>query len=221
MRVSEIDFVKFLPDLMQDDPDVIAIAKAQTNFYRKIVEKINVLSRWGKFDQMTEEELDLFAEDFFIPWYKTSDTKDIKVSNLEHFVEVWSRLGTPKAIETVLEDIYGSAELIEWFSNKEDYVNGQFAVLVKNFASFTQENKRRFNNVLEIVKRKSQELSIIFTVASANVGYNVGLRTSILKNGTSSVMATVFLKDSKVSLNRYVGFKVYTIKTNKSLVIAE
>ena len=221
MRVSEIDFVKFLPDLMQDDPDVIAIAKAQTNFYRKIVEKINVLSRWGKFEQMTEEELDLFAEDFYIPWYKTSDTKDIKVSNLEHFVEVWSRLGTPKAIETVLEDIYGSAELIEWFSNKEDYVNGQFAVLVKNFASFTQENKRRFNNVLEIVKRKSQELSIIFTVASANVGYNVGLRTSILKNGTSSVMATVFLKDSKVSLNRYVGFKVYTIKTNKSLVIAE
>ena len=221
MRVSEIDFVKFLPDLMQDDPDVIAIAKAQTNFYRKIVEKINVLSRWGKFDQMTEEELDLFAEDFFIPWYKTSDTKDIKVSNLEHFVEVWSRLGTPKAIETVLEDIYGTAELIEWFSNKEDYVNGQFAVQVKDFASFTQENKRRFNNVLEIVKRKSQELSIIFTVASANVGYNVGLRTSILKNGTSSVMATVFLKDSKVSLNRYVGFKVYTIKTNKSLVIAE
>ena len=201
MRVSEIDFVKFLPDLMQDDPDVIAIAKAQTNFYRKIVEKINVLSRWGKFDQMTEEELDLFAEDFFIPWYKTSDTKDIKVSNLEHFVEVWSRLGTPKAIGTVLEDIYGSAELIEWFSNKEDYVNGQFAVQVKNFASFTQENKRRFNNVLEIVKRKSQELSIIFTVASANVGYNVGLRTSVLKNGTSSVMATVFLKDSKVSLN--------------------
>ena len=221
MRVSEIDFVKFLPDLMQDDPDVIAIAKAQTNFYRKIVEKINVLSRWGKFDQMTEEELDLFAEDFFIPWYKTSDTKDVKVSNLEHFVEVWSRLGTPKAIETLLEDSYGSAELIEWFSNKEDYVNGQFAVQVKNFASFTQENKRRFNNVLEIVKGKSQELSIIFTVASANVGYNVGLRTSVLKNGTSSVMATVFLKDSKVSLNRYVGFKVYTIKTNKSLVIAE
>ena len=221
MRVSEIDFVKFLPDLMQDDPDVIAIAKAQSLFYKTVSKKIDVLSRWGKFDQMAEEELDLFAEDFFIPWYKTSDTKDVKVSNLEHFVEVWSRLGTPKAIETVLEDIYGSAELIEWFSNKEDYVNGQFAVQVKNFASFTQENKRRFNNVLEIVKRKSQKLSIIFTVASANVGYNVGLRTSILKNGTSSVMATVFLKDSKVSLNRYVGFKVYTIKTNKSLVIAE
>lgn len=221
MRVSEIDFVKFLPDLMQDDPDVIAIAKAQNLFYKIVCKKIDILSRWGKFDQMTEEELDLFAEDFFIPWYKTSDTKDIKVSNLEHFVEVWSRLGTPKAIETVLEDIYGSAELIEWFSQKEDFVNGEFAVEVKDFASFTQENKRRLYNILEIVKRKSQKLSSIFTVANANVGYNVGLRTSVLKNGTSSVMAIIFLKDSKVSLNRYVGFKVYTIKTNKSLVIAE
>lgn len=221
MRVSEIDFVKFLPDLMQDDPDVIAIAKAQNLFYKIVGKKIDILSRWGKFDQMTEEELDLFAEDFFIPWYKTSDTKDVKVSNLEHFVEVWSRLGTPKAIETVLEDIYGSAELIEWFSNKEDFVNGEFAVEVKDFASFTQENKRRLYNILEIIKRKSQKLSSIFTVANANVGYNVGLRASVLKNGTSSVMAIIFLKDSKVSLNRYVGFKVYTIKTNKSLVIAE
>ena len=71
MRVSEIDFVKFLPDLMQDDPDVIAIAKAQNLFYKIVGKKIDILSRWGKFDQMTEEELDLFAEDFYIPWYKT------------------------------------------------------------------------------------------------------------------------------------------------------
>lgn len=221
MRVSEIDFVKFLPDLMQDDPDVIAIAKAQTNFYRKIVEKINVLSRWGKFDQMTEEELDLFAEDFFIPWYKTSDTKDIKVSNLEHFVEVWSRLGTPKAIETVLEDIYGSAELIEWFSQKEDYANGEFAIEVKSFASFTQENKRRLYNVLGIVKRKSQKLSSIFTVSTASVGHTVGLRAFGLSNGYSGVAANFYLPTAKVSLNSYTGLKVRVVKANISTSVAE
>lgn len=221
MRVSEIDFVKFLPDLMQDDPDVIAIAKAQTNFYRKIVEKINVLSRWGKFDQMTEGELDLFAEDFFIPWYKTSDTKDVKVSNLEHFVEVWSRLGTPKAIETVLEDIYGSAELIEWFSQKENYANGEFAVEVKNYASFTQENKRRFYNILEVVKRKSQKLSSIFTVANTSVGYTVGLRAFSLSNGYSGVAANFYLPTAKVSLNSYTGLKVRVVKANISTSVAE
>ena len=221
MRVSEIDFVKFLPDLMQDDPDVIAIAKAQTNFYRKIVEKINVLSRWGKFDQMTEGELDLFAEDFFIPWYKTSDTKDVKVSNLEHFVEVWSRLGTPKAIETVLEDIYGSAELIEWFSQKENYANGEFAVEVKNYASFTQENKRRLYNVLEIVKRKSQKLSSIFTVSTASVGHTVGLRAFGLSNGYSEVAANFYLPTAKVSLNSYTGLKVCVVKANISTSVAE
>ena len=221
MRVSEIDFVKFLPDLMQDDPDVIAIAKAQTNFYRKIVEKINVLSRWGKFDQMTEEELDLFAEDFFIPWYKTSDTKDVKVSNLEHFVEVWSRLGTPKAIETVLEDIYGSAELIEWFSNKENYRNGEFAIQVKDFTSFTQENRRRLYNVLGIVKRKSQKLSSIFTVSTASVGHTVGLRAFGLSNGYSGVAANFYLPTAKVSLNSYTGLKVRVVKANISTSVAE
>lgn len=197
MRISEIDFVKFLPDLMQDDPDVIAIAKAQNLFYKIVGKKIDILSRWGKFDQMTEEELDLFAEDFYIPWYKTSDTKDIKVSNLEHFVEVWSRLGTPKAIETVLEDIYGSAELIEWFSNKEDYRNGGFAVQVKDFDSFTQENKRRLYNVLDVIKRKSQKLLSIFTEGRASVGYTVGLRAFSLSNGYSEVAADFYLQPQK------------------------
>ena len=221
MRVSEIDFLKFLPDLMQDDPDVIAIATAQTKFYKKIAAKINIMSRWGKFDKMTEEELDLFAEDFYIPWYKTSDTKDVKVSNLEHFVEVWSRLGTPKAIETVLEDIYGSAELIEWFSNKEDYKNGEFAVEVKNFGTFTQENKRRFYNILDIIKRKSQLLSTIFTLASAKTSYTVGLRALGLCNGYSTAKADFYLPDRNSLINTYYALNVRTIKTDISLAVAE
>ena len=189
MRVSEIDFVKFLPDLMQDDPDVIAIAKAQTNFYRKIVEKINVLSRWGKFDQMTEEELDLFAEDFYIPWYKTSDTKDVKVSNLEHFVEVWSRLGTPKAIETVLEDIYGSAELIEWFTDTNSFNNGEFEIKIESQQVFSQENKNRFLNILNIIKRKSQKLLMLYMESSVDINVYCGLEAVHSMDSVSKVIA--------------------------------
>ena len=221
MRVSEIDFVKFLPDLMQEDPDVIALAKAQNLFYKIIGKKIDILSRWGKFDEMTERELDLFAEDFYIPWYKTSDSRDVKVSNLEHYVEVWSRVGTPKAIETVLEDIYGSAELIEWFSSPDDYVNGQFAVEVKNFASFTQENKRRFYNILDVIKRKSQTVASIFTVSNANMSYNVGLRVNCLVDGASTVKADFYLANPKLLINNYVGLKVRVIKTDISLQVAE
>ena len=221
MRVSEIDFVKFLPDLMQEDPDVIALAKAQNLFYKIIGKKIDILSRWGKFDEMTERELDLFAEDFYIPWYKTSDSRDVKVSNLEHYVEVWSRVGTPKAIETVLEDIYGSAELIEWFNSPDDYVNGQFAVEVKNFASFTQENKRRFYNILDVIKRKSQTVVSIFTVSNANMSYNVGLRVNCLVDGASTVKADFYLANPKLLINNYVGLNVRVIKTDISLQVAE
>ena len=221
MRISEIDFVKFLPDLMQDDPDVIAIAKAQNLFYKIVGKKIDILSRWGKFDKMSEEELDLFAEDFYIPWYKTDDTKDVKVSNLEHFVEVWSRLGTPKAIEVVLEDIYGSAELIEWFDKKEDYANGEFAVQVKDFESFTQENKNRLYNILNIIKRKSQRVATIFTVVNAGVGYTVGLRALSLPDGYSNVKADFYMPDTKIVLNNYIGLKVRVIKTDISLAVAE
>jgi P2-related tail formation protein len=221
MRISEIDFLKFLPDLMQDDPDAIAIAAAQNKFYRKIASKIDVMSRWGKFAEMTEEELDLFAQDFYIPWYKTSDTKAVKVSNLEHFIDVWSTLGTPKAIETVLEDIYGSAELIEWFSNKENYNNGEFAVQVKDFASFTQENKNRLYRILEVVKRKSQKLSSVFTVTSVDVNLFVGVRAIALSNGISETMASFYLPSVNVSVNNYTGLKACAIKVDVSTSVAE
>nr|DAO79660.1 MAG TPA: tail protein [Caudoviricetes sp.] len=221
MKVSEIDFLKFLPDLMQGDPDVKAIAAAQTKFYKKIASRMDVMSRWGKFKDMSERELDLFAEDFYIPWYKTSDTREIKVSNLEHFIEVWSRIGTPKAIETVLEDIYGSAELIEWFNQKDSYENGEFAVEVKDFASFTQENKRRFYNTLDIVKRKSQKLGSIFTVSKAGTGYTVGLCARGLKDGGSEQKADFYVPTAKVAVNNYIGMKVHVIKTDISLSVAE
>lgn len=221
MRVSEIDFVKFLPDLMQDDPDVIAIAKAQNLFYKIVGKKIDILSRWGKFDQMTEEELNLFAEDFYIPWYKTSDTKSVKVSTLEHFIDVWSTLGTPKAIETVLEDIYGSADLIEWFSNKEDYRNGEFAVQVANFASFTQENKDRFLRILEIVKRKSQKIASVFTITTTAVDFFAGVRAVGLQNGYSGIKATLCQPDIDVSLTSFVGLNIQIAKTDICRMVAE
>ena len=189
MRVSEIDFVKFLPDLMQDDPDVIAIAKAQNLFYKIVSKKIDILSRWGKFDQMTEEELALFAEDFYIPWYKTSDTKDVKVSNLEHFVEVWSRLGTPKAIETVLEDIYGSAELIEWFTDTNSFNNGEFEIKIENQQVFSQENKNRFLNILNIIKRKSQKFLMLYVESSEDINVYCGLEAVHSMDSVSKVIA--------------------------------
>lgn len=221
MRISEIDFLKFLPDLMQDDPDAIAITAAQNKFYRKIASKIDIMSRWGKFAEMTEEELDLFAQDFYIPWYKTSDTKAVKVSNLEHFIDVWSTLGTPKAIETVLEDIYGSAVLIEWFSNKKNYNNGEFAVQVKDFTSFTQENKNRLYRILEVVKRKSQKLSSVFTVTSVDVNLFVGVRAVALSNGISETTASFYLPSVNVSVNNYTGLKASAIKVDVSTSIAE
>ena len=164
MRLSEIDLLKFLPDLMQNDADVIAIAAAQNAFYKKIIEKIEVMSRWGKFRQMSERELDFFAEDLYIPWYKIYDDKEVKVNTLEHFVDIWSTIGTPQAIQTVIQDIYGVADLVEWFENESLYKSGEFGIQVGNFAMLSQERKNRLFRILEIVKRKSQQFQTIYTV---------------------------------------------------------
>lgn len=221
MRVSDIDFVKFLPDLMQDDPDVIAIATAQNVFYKKISEKIATMSRWGKFRQMSETELDLIASDLYIPWYKTNDSKEVKVSTLEHFMDVWSSLGTPQAIQTVITDIYGVADLIEWFTNKENYKNGEFGIQVGNFAMLSQERKTRLFRILEIVKRKSQHFQAVFTVEKMGVDIFAGVRGLGLKIGVSAMIAGMYQPDINVLVNNYVGCNVLVAKTDTSFVVAE
>ena len=221
MRLSEIDLLKFLPDLMQNDADVIAIAAAQNAFYKKIIEKIEVMSRWGKFRQMSERELDFFAEDLYVPWYKIYDDKEVKVNTLEHFVDIWSTIGTPQAIQTVIQDIYGVADLVEWFENESLYKSGEFGIQVGNFAMLSQERKNRLFRILEIVKRKRQQVQTIYTVEKSFVDVYASIRGLSLKNGISVKVAGMYQPDIDLKYNTYTGCNTLVAKTDVSLVIAE
>lgn len=221
MRVSDIDFLQFLPDKMKEDKDVVALAAAQNVFYKKIAEKIPAMSRWGKFRQMSEDELDLIAQDLYIPWYKITDSKEVKVSTLEHFIEVWLSLGTPKAIQTVIIDIYGMANLIEWFIDKENYKNGEFGIQVGNFAMLSQERKNRLFRILEIIKRKSQHFQTVYTVEKMGVDIYSGVRAVGLSTGVSSKIAGMYQPDVYVGVKKYMGCNVLVAKSDTSYVVAE
>lgn len=221
MRLSEIDLLKFLPDLMQEGADEIAIAAAQNAFYKKITEKIDIMSRWGKFRQMSDRELDFLAEDLYIPWYRIYDEKEVKVNTLENFVDVWSTIGTPQAIQTVIQNIYGVADLVEWFENEEVYKNGEFGIQVGNFAMLSQERKNRLFRILEIVKRKSQQFQTIYTVEKTTVDLYAAIRGLALKNGVSTKIAGMYQPDIALLYNTYTGCNTLVAKTDISLVNAE
>ena len=221
MRIDNIDFLKFFPDLMQNDKDVIAIAETQNKFYKTVAKKINVLSRWGKFSAMTETELDFLAEDLYIPWYKKDDSKDIKVSTLEHFVDVWSTLGTTQAIQTAIGDIYGNAELIEWFDQKDDYKNGEFAIEVANFALLSQERKNRLYKTLEIIKRKSQLLHSVYTIDYSDVPAYYGVLGGVNRVVAAKDVATAYMPEVNVTVNSYSNVCCLVNKTDVSIVTAK
>ena len=63
MRIDNIDFLKFFPDLMQNDKDVIAIAEAQNKFYKTVVD-------------MKETYFYIDTYNDFLKYFKENDKKE-------------------------------------------------------------------------------------------------------------------------------------------------
>lgn len=210
MRINGIDILKLLPAFMQDDKDIKAIAEAQRVFYNAVLKKLPTISRWGKFDRMSEEELDFFANDFYIPWYKTSDKKEVKVRMLEHFIEVWLGIGTCKSINTMLDDVYGGAVLVEWFNDVENLENGEFSVEVEKFSQMTQANKTELFRLLEMVKRKSQHISSVFNKNVADVDWIAAVRATQYNADKSDFVADVHMPDASADTSQCQGVKALT-----------
>ena len=88
-----------------------------------------------------------------------------------------------------MEDIYGSAELIEWFTDTNSFNNGEFEIKIENQQVFSQENKNRFLNILNIIKRKSQKLLMLYMESSVDINVYCGLEAVHSMDSVSKVIA--------------------------------
>ena len=159
MKLSELDFIKLLPSLMQDDECVQALSNAVDEIFKPTAEDIEKLSDWDRIDTMTESELDYLAWECNITWYDKSADIDVKRSICKNSDKIFMTRATVSAVEEVISTYFSSATLREFF----DLENGTphyFKVETTDVSSYT-DNLTLFLSTLEKVKRKSQWLEAI------------------------------------------------------------
>lgn len=117
MRLKETEMVKLLPAWMQEDSSNQGLAAGCDIVSRDAYARLKLLSRWDKIDQLSEAELDEMAWELNIQWYDSTAPIAAKRAVIRNSDRVYSKLGTPYAVEQIVADYFGTGEVREWYQS--------------------------------------------------------------------------------------------------------
>lgn len=179
MKLSDIEFIRLLPQFMREDLAVKGLAAGIDEIVPGLSASLSILSTWDHIDELPESELDALAWELDIVWYDVGASIDTKRDLIHNCMQVHRSLGTKWAVESVIESYFGDGYLSEWFEYNGDPMH--FRVYSNN-PSLTSERLTEFLNLLEKVKRASAVLDGIYITLTGQMNLYAG--TALHESGT-------------------------------------
>lgn len=186
MKLSNLEFIRLLPQFMRDDNAVKGLSAAVDNIVRGLSASIKNLSTWDCIDKLSEAELDELAWELNVLWYDRSASIDVKRAVIKDSDKVYAHLGTKWAVETVIKAYFGDGKIEEWF--EYDGEPGHFQVLSSN-PSINNERLTEFLNLLNKVKRASAKLDSIVLTLDAELVLSTGVAIHEISTETYAIGA--------------------------------
>ena len=172
MKLTDLEFIKLLPQFMQEDTAVIGLAAAIDKIVPDLSASIKMLSAWDHIDDLSESELDEMAWELNIPWYEANASIDTKREVIKNSDQVYKHLGTKSAVENVIRTYFGDGYVKEWFEYGGE--PGHFEVHSSN-PSLNDDRMQQFINLLNKVKRASAKLDTITINLSGQMTLSAGV----------------------------------------------
>ncbi len=172
MKLSNLEFIKLLPQFMQDDAAVRGLATAIDKIVPDLADAIKKLSTWDHIDTLSEAELDDLAWELNILWYDTGAPIEVKRNIIRDSDKVYKKLGTKWAVENVINTYFGDGYVEEWFQYGGD--PGCFRVYSGN-PTLNESKFAEFLNLLNKVKRASSQLDGVFITLTGQMNLHAGV----------------------------------------------
>lgn len=172
MKLNNLDFVRLLPQFMQDDTAVRGLAAGLNEIIPSLSASVKKMSTWDHIDDLSEDELDELAWELNILWYDLNATVAVKRDLVRNSDKVWQYIGTKWAVEHVITTYFGEGHIEEWFEYGGS--PGRFRVVAKN-PSLAEETMQEFMNILNKVKRASAKLDGISIVLDGELSLCAGV----------------------------------------------
>lgn len=182
MKLDTLDFIKLLPDFMQEDGCVKALSESINTIFQPTSQDLKKLSDWDRIDSMTESELDELAWECDISWYDKTADIETKRSICKNSDRIFMTRATAAAVEEVLTTYFSNAKLREHF-NYDNIAPHHFKIETTDVNSYT-DKLLLFLNSLEKTKRKSQWLDAIVLLLQGIGKFYAGVGLSIRSKTT-------------------------------------
>ncbi len=182
MKLDTLEFIKLLPDFMQDDGCVKALSESIDKIFGPTGQDLKKLSDWDRIDSMTEAELDELAWECNISWYDKTADIEIKRSICKNSDKIFMTRATTAAIEEVLATYFSNAKLREHFQY-DNIAPHHFKIETTDVNSYT-DKIILFLSSLEKTKRKSQWLDAIVLLLQGSGIFYTGVGMAIRSKTT-------------------------------------
>ena len=118
MRLSDIDFIRLIPQFMREDKAVQGLAAGIDKIIPTLAASIQLLPSWDCIDYLSEKELDSLASELNILWYNNAADISVKRELIKNSDKVYAHLGTKWAVvecetrRNTYADVESSAEFL-------------------------------------------------------------------------------------------------------------
>lgn len=158
IKLNGSRFTAATPENLKTQPEVQAIAYAVGRQIEKLLAYADGARTYAAIQSVPERVLDLLAVELRTPAYDENYSVKVKRALIEGSLLFYTQMGTPAAVENIIETIFGTGYITEWWE-----YGGQpyhFKAHTTNPA-ITSDNVEEFRRVMGSVKRLSAWLDEI------------------------------------------------------------
>ena len=141
-----------LPRIIAKERWAQAMAYAIGRQLEQLVAYADGVKIFASIDKMPDAVLDVLAAELRLPHYDQSYTTAVKRELVRGALPYWATAGTVESLTQILTNIFGDAEVEEWFEYGSN--PGCFRILTTN-PNVTGETLERFTQTAQDVKRLS------------------------------------------------------------------
>ncbi|MCD8052269.1 MAG: phage tail protein I [Clostridiales bacterium] len=170
--IQKVDLTQTLPLALTYDEASVALAKALAVGLQEAAQLAKEAGIYYRIDELPETMLDILATDLHVDWYDANATLEEKRSVIASSVFVHRKMGTPSAVQRLLDDNFGGGAISEWFDYEgEPY---HFRVSTESM-ELVYANLDQFITMLEKTKKASAVLDGIDILQTIGITAGVGM----------------------------------------------
>lgn len=165
IKLSGSRFTSILPENLAGQPETRAFAYALGRQMEKLCAYADGIRIYAALAALPEKVLDYLAIELRAPAYNEHFSIGVKRALIESTLTFYARMGTPTACNLIIETIFGTGYIEEWFDYGGEPHHFR-AYVGDDGGPIDPGDLEEFRRVLASVKRLSSWLDDVITIAS-------------------------------------------------------